>query len=425
MTKEATNTLGPRSTWAGKAVHLNGIDQELTILWKLSADNMRTGQNTGVRTSVLNLVICAPDVESAERASAVLRTLASTYLARVAVVILDETTNESSASAWVTLRCFSAISDIMRHCFEQITLVTFGTASRSIATILQPLLKPELPVYLWWIGDPPSGHSPAFKGLVELSDRVIADSTSFFHPEQDIHTLASLCQEMPECAISDMNWGRITPWRQLIAQFFDVQEYRPYLYGVTAIEIEHAAAPLAAPTRTEQGDVSPNPSCALLLAAWLKERLGLYTSDGTLHTAQRDTKTGTYHWELIQSSNPRSTRILGQPRTRSGKLSGGRIVSVDIRPQAQSLMRPGSVCLVRLISNVEGKQAIFTIDREGDADHVVTSVQIGQESRPQRTVSLATSQKQHELLREELEILGHDYLYEETLQGVVSLLEEQ
>jgi len=423
MTKEATNTPGPRSSWAGKAVQLADIEQEMSILWKISADNMRTGQNSGVRTSVLNLVICAPDIESAERASKLLRTLASTHLARVAVIILDETIPAASVSAWITLRCFSMLSDLMRHCFEQITLTTTGAASRSIARILQPLIKPDLPTYLWWLGDPPADGTTSFKGLVEISNRVIVDSTSFFHPEQDIRALAALSQEMPDCAISDMNWGRVTSWRQLVAQFFDVLDYRPYLSGVTSIEIEHAAAPLAAPIRSELGDVSPNPSCALLLAGWLKKSLDWFISPQTASSARRDTATGTYHWELERASAASSAHLVGAPRAKTGKLGAPETVAIDIRPQVQSHMRPGSICLVRLTSSVEGKRATFTIDREGDPDHVLTSVEMTRETRPQRTVSLAAEHKESELLREELEILGHDYLFEDTLQEVAALLQ--
>jgi len=422
MTNEATNLPGPRSPWAGKAVQFADIEQELSILWKISADNMRTGQNSGVRTSVLNLIICAPDIESAERASKLLRALASTHLARVAVVILDETIPSASVSSWITLRCFSMLSDLMRHCFEQITLITTGSASRSIAHILQPLIKPELPTYLWWLGDPPAESTISFKGLVEISNRVIVDSTSFFHPEQDILTLASFCQETPDCAISDMNWGRITPWRQLIAQFFDVMDYRPYLSGVTSIEIEHAAAPLAMPIRSAEGDVSPNPSCALLLAAWLKGSLNWSLSPRAASAAQRDPATGTYHWILERATAANGAHPVGAPRAKTGKLSAPETVTIDIRPQAQSHMRPGSICLVRLLSNAEGKRATFTINREGDPDHVLTSVELTQETRPQRTVSLAAAHKESELLREELEILGHDFLFEETLQEVAALL---
>jgi glucose-6-phosphate dehydrogenase assembly protein OpcA len=417
MTREATNSLGPRLPWAGKSVPMENVEEELARLWKMSADNMRTGQNTNVRTSVLNLVICTPDIDSAKRASALLRDLSSTHLARVAVLILDNSdTAPAAISSWVTLRCFSVLSDLMRHCFEQTTILATGSAVRSIANIIQPLLKPDLPAYLWWVGDPPSDDT-VFSNLIELSSRVIVDSTTFFNPEQDIHTLALIRQATPECALSDLNWGRITPWRQLIVQFFDVPAYRSYLDGVITIEIEHAAAPLATPTRSEQGDVSPNPACALLLAGWLKARLG-WSFDVQDTNNIHDTSSGSYHWVFTRASSQR----LGSPRARTGKLTAIPQPSIDIRPQVQSQMRPGSICLVRLTSVADGKRATFTINREGDPDLVLTSVKLSDEVRPQRTVSLAAAHKESELLHDELEIVGHDHLFEQTLEELTELL---
>lgn len=417
MTMEATNSLVPRLPWAGKSVRMENVEEELSRLWKMSADNMRTGQNTNVRTSVLNLIICAPDIDSAKRASALLRDLSSTHLARVAILILDNSnTTPAAISSWVTLRCFSVFSDLMRHCFEQTTILATGSAVRSIANIIQPLLKPDLPAYLWWVGDPP-GDDTIFSNLIELSSRVIVDSTSFFNPEQDIHTLALIRQATPECALSDLNWGRITPWRQLIVQFFDVQTYRPYLDGVISIEIEHAAAPLATPTRSEQGDVSPNPACALLLAAWLKARLGW--SFDTHNTKNiHDTSSGSYHWAFTRAASQR----LGSTRIRTGKLTAVPQPSIDIRPQVQSQIRPGSICLVRLTSVVDGKRATFTISREGDPDLILTSVKLSDEVRPQRSVGLAATHKESELLHDELEIVGHDLLFEQTLEELTELL---
>lgn len=422
MTTEATNSLGPRIPWAGKMVRMENVEEELALLWKISADNMRVAQNTNVRTSVLNLVICAPDIESAKRASTILRNLSSTHLARVTVLILDrDTDTPTTINTWITLRCFSVISDLMRHCFEQTTMLATGEVVRSISNILQPLLKPHLPVYLWWIGDPP-GNDTIFNSLVQLSDRVIVDSTSFFNPEQDIHTLALLRQAAPDAALSDLNWGRLTPWRQLIIQFFDVTEYRPFLAGISSIEIEHAAAPLATPTLSESGDVSPNPACALLLAGWLKARLGLSLATDSAHTI-RDTASGTYHWRMEHSASPRTTSPLGSTRSRTGKLTYAQPASIDIRPQIQSHIRPGSICLVRLNSNIEGNQATFTIDREGDPDHVLTSVELSHGVRPQRAVNLASTRTESELLYDELEITGHDHLFEQTLQEVADLLD--
>ena len=424
MTETAGNP-GVRLPWAGKSVRLESLEEELALLWKISADNMRTGQNTNVRTSVLNLVICAPDIAAARRASGLLRDLSSTHIARVTVLILDRGNDVASVSTWITLRCYSVISDTMRHCFEQTTILARGSAVHATANILQPLLKPDLPVYLWWVGDPPDDDS-VFNELVALSNRVMVDSTTFFNPESDIHTLALLHQSFPDVALSDLNWGRLTPWRELVAQFFDVMEYRPYLSGVTSIEIEHAAAPLSTPTQTEMGDVSPNPACALLLAAWLKDRLGLTSTPGH-EQSEQDTASGTYHWNMQRTTIAKGTRMLGatralgSTRAKSGALSAD-AATIDIRPQVQSNMRPGSICLVRLTSSVEGKRATFTINREGDPDHVLTSVELPKETRPQRTVSLAASNMESRLLQDELEITGHDRSFEQTLQEIDELL---
>jgi hypothetical protein len=77
---------------------------------------------------------------------------------------------------------------------------------------------------------------------------------------------------------------------------------------------------------------------------------------------------------------------------------------------------------VRLVSNLENKQATFTISREKDLETVLTSVELSQETRSQRTVSLASIHNESELLHDELEITGRDYPFEHTLQEVAELL---
>src|SRR5258708_572227 len=405
-----------RLPWAGKLIPLESTEEELAVLSNISDDNMRMGQNTNVRTSVLNLIISAPDIESDQRASKLLRDLSSMHLARVTILILDSSDDTpTSISTWITLRCFSVISDLMRHCFEQTTILATGSAVRSIANIAQPLLKAELPVYLWWLGDPPSDNS-VFGSLVALSGRVIVDSTSFFNPEQDIYTLASLLQASPGCALSDLNWSWLTPWGQLIAQFFDVADYRPYLAGVNSIEIAHAAAPIATQMRTESGDVSPNPARALLLAGWLKARLGWNLAGDTLKNVY-DTASGTYTWYMDRSTSPRLTRPLGSGRGKAAKRT-----SIHIYPQVYTDMHPGSICSVRLVSQVEDRQATFSIEREDDPDHVITSVELPDETRPQRTVSLAMASPESQLLGQELEIMKRDFTYEQTLEELAELL---
>ncbi len=451
MATDTSPDQGKRLPWAGKQVRPEHIEDELTFLWHLAADNMRISQNMNVRTSVLNLVICALDIASAYQASALLRDLPNTHIARVTLVILD--TGDSSPSevtTWVTLRSFPVISDIMRHHFEQVTVLLSGAAIQSATTIIQPLLKPDLPIYLWWVNDLPSNTS-IFQCLINISNRAIVDSSEFSLPEERIRTLSSLLQASPNCALSDLNWSRITPWRELVAQFFDVGEYRPYMVNIEKIEIEHAVPSSehqsienafgthtsssewglpSAPTggawalRKCISEKDPsNPIRALLLAAWLKTRLGWHLSEENPQH-YHESGAGRYFWHMT-TRVPTSALVASLPAGNSlgevGSETRG-VIDIIIGPRVQAELPPGNICLIRLTSALDGKQAVFTIDRGDDDEHVITSVDVPDNPYLERVVNVAATHKETELLNDELEIMGHDHLYEQTLHEVSDLL---
>lgn len=390
-----TSAGGPVTfSWAGKQVRIEEVETALSALWKMSADNLRIGANLQVRTSILNLVICALDVESAQHASKLLRELASTHIARATIIVLDQSPEAPDALAsWVTLRCFSMISDLMRHCFEQTTILASGRTMHALDSTLSSVLKAHLPSYLWWFGDTRCAGDGIFGTMAEMCQRVIVDSATFLRPEQDIHTLASYCQTAPGVAISDLNWGRLTPWRQLIAQFFDVGEYLPFLSGIEHIEIEYAAAP-GAPAK---------PTGALLLAGWLKARLKMRLFESG-RQRQPGTGEGTYRWLLTLPDQQRETLL-------------------QIRPHIQGDLHPGSIYLVRLSCKDAARTAIFTIRRGADTDYVLTSVEAVQQPHPIRTVNLPDRHEESDLLRNELEIMVHDLFFEQTLQELALLID--
>jgi glucose-6-phosphate dehydrogenase assembly protein OpcA len=424
MTNHTTNSPGIHLPWAGKLVQPTDVEETLSYLWHMSADNVRTSQNIRVRTSVLNFVICAPDLESAQKASALLRDLSSTHIGRVTLLILDTDPDAASrVSTWVTLRSFPIISDVMRHHFEQITVLASGSAANSSAHIIQPFLKPDLPIYLWWLNDLPA-RLDTFQELVRLSSRVIIDSNSFYMPERSIKAISTFLQQSQESALSDLNWGRITPWRQLVAQFFDAPEFQHYLAGVYKIEVEHAVAPTQGTDEaTSTGHTAAiNPIRALLLAGWLKSTLNWKLEDSDDSAYEHNALRGSYTWGLMRETGPLQAQSVITITELTNEIGRGGHGIIIIRPRVQSNLAPGSLCFIRLTSIVDNKQAVFTIDREDDAHHVLTSVDMPEDTRPPRTVSVAASQEASTLLHEELEILGRDYLYEDTLHAVVELL---
>nr|BBH88898.1 hypothetical protein KTC_36490 [Thermosporothrix sp. COM3] len=431
MTKVSTGNTEPRLPWAGKQVRMEDVEETLAQLWHLSADNVRIGQNIRVRTSVLNFVICAPNLAAAQHASAGLRNLGSTHIGRVILLILNPDPGAPpGVSTWVTLRSFPIVSDMMRHTFEQVTVLLSGSAASAADTILQPLFKPDLPVYLWWLQDVPTDN-PLFHHLANSSSRVIVDSHGFFQPEASLMQLAQISRALRDSALSDLNWSRITHWRQLVAQFFDVPAYQRYLEGVFRIEVEHSVLPTDSaedtqPARSPIAGATVNATRALLLAAWLKTSLNWHI-DPSHPDNYRDPETGAYTWHTLHRTGP--LHFIPTEETAEGLypepvISHSGEGTIFVRPRVQPGLPPGSICLVRLSSTVDGKLATFTVNRTDDREHALTVVTLPEGASPPRTVPIPGTQPAIDLLHEELEIIGRDHLYEDTLQEVYQLLSE-
>ena len=63
-------------------------------------------------------------------------------------------------------------------CVETIRVRLSGSRAEVPASVVQPLLLPDLPVFLRWRGLPPFGERP-FEELVDVVDRLIVDSTEW------------------------------------------------------------------------------------------------------------------------------------------------------------------------------------------------------------------------------------------------------
>ena len=110
---------------------------------------------------------------------------------------------------------------------------------------MQPLLLPDLPVFLRWRGVPSFG-SDSFESLVGVVDRLIVDSTEW--PD-----LPTSYERLPEIfdrvVVSDIAWARTSRWRPMLASLW------PEIAGVERIRVKGTAAQ------------------AHLLAGWLRSRL--------------------------------------------------------------------------------------------------------------------------------------------------------
>ena len=100
-----------------------------------------------------------------------------------------------------------------------------------------------------------------FNRMSQMADRVVIDSAAFDHPYEDLLRLGTMIGDKSRRLLaSDLNWGRLTSWRSLLASFWDVPAYRPLLDKIDRVTIAYR------PSSKSPDEVTP---AAVLLAAWL------------------------------------------------------------------------------------------------------------------------------------------------------------
>lgn len=140
---------------------------------------------------------------------------------------------------------------------EIIALRFQGEVARHRDSVLLPLLLPDSPVVVWWPGVAPESLSDDPIG--RLGARRISDALGAPRP------LEALKRQARSFAPgdSDLTWTRLTPWRAVVSAALD----------------QHPAT-----VQSARVAAAGNNAAGLLLAAWLRDRLGCEvaheTSDG-------------------------------------------------------------------------------------------------------------------------------------------------
>jgi glucose-6-phosphate dehydrogenase assembly protein OpcA len=383
QTQESTVTFS-----ALKGVDAAKLEKELASMWaESSAPGEDGGEAAGVtRACVLNLVVYAEGREERAEVDSLLDEVIERHPCRAIVLLADRAAEEPRLDAFISTRCQMSKGGGRQICGEQVTIEAAGEVVASAATAVAPLLVPDVPVFLWW-KDIPHYEDKLFNRLAELSDRVVIDSSSFDNPHYDVARLAGILRERRGTLnLSDLNWGRLTSWRSLVASFWDVADYRASLSMIESVRIEYD------PPDRAPGEVAPK---ALLAVGWLATCLG---------------------WEVEGSD---ASEGEGGER-RFSLRSGGRTLGVTLRATEDLSGRDGMITSLTLraeggdefhVTLRPGESKLETGAKVGGARHEVTRV-LGYEARTEG-----------ERLSSELEILARDVVYERAVTFAAQLLE--
>src|SRR5207248_8745416 len=134
--------------------------------------------------------------------------MAERHPSRTIILIPDADSGKDQLDASVSLECY-ALSQLQRDvCSEVIELRQHGRRAKAPASIVQPLLISDLPVFLRWRGEPAWG-APELDQLVGVVDRLIVDSTEW---EDLPYPYRHLLGVFDRTAVSDIAWARTSRW---------------------------------------------------------------------------------------------------------------------------------------------------------------------------------------------------------------------
>ena len=348
------------------------LERELHDLWKqMAGKSQQDGEQAVTRACVHNLVVYAPGERSETELSRALSDLMVDQPGRVILILADPKNSTDSLSAWVNAQCHRTSGERQQVCSEQIVVRAAGPQVRNLSSLVIPLLVPDLPVFFWWRDDL-SAEWTAFEEVVENADRVIVDSARFAQPVETLRRLASIANSLRgSTSFSDLNWNRLTPWRQMTAGFFDHAVCGSALASLTAVDIQ-AHSPTGFSTQ------------ALMLASWLAARLGWKPLSGGDNILLTDAK-------------------------------GRRIqVRIFVRPPVEGSPRGLSTVTLR----AESPAVTLHMALDPETRYLRGAAETAGARAAERT-SRAGRAGEEECLAGEMEILGPDRMYEEAM----SLLE--
>ena len=167
------------------------------------------------RTSVMTHLAWVPE-EWVDAAHEVLAGLAERHPSRTIVLVPQPESDRDDIEGEVRQQCFPLAGSSRQVCTETIELRLLGDHASRPASIVQPLLVSDLPVFCRWRGEPP-WDGDALAQLIGIADRLVVDSREWREPVEGYKRLVQIFDSV---AVSDIAWSLTYDWRLQLAKLW-------------------------------------------------------------------------------------------------------------------------------------------------------------------------------------------------------------
>jgi glucose-6-phosphate dehydrogenase assembly protein OpcA len=380
----------PALRWSSRARSIPQIETELAKIWasiSLTTPNVdgETERHVAARSSVMNLVVIAGRGEIGERVASVVEGLTGRHPSRTVIVSSADPDGPAWINAQIEAHCVLPSATAPETCSELVYLTCGGESGQHLSGLVAPLLIHDLPVTVWWPGEP-HFNSHAARDLLPMADRVIVDGSGW--SGDGVAGLAAM-SELPQrfqLEVSDFALLRQARWREAIASTFDRAALLPFLGNLERIEVRYAAM-----------DGTPgmaNVVRPLYHVAWLASRLDMAVADPV--------RAGTGAWSGYDAT-------LRHDRTH---------IPVSLRPIESSAPR-GTTLAVELYARRGRSELVLEVTAY--AEGVVVNASLDGDRLPERRF-MAPRRREPDLLALTIDAAGRDRVSAEVLAMTAKLV---
>ncbi|MFN0100664.1 MAG: glucose-6-phosphate dehydrogenase assembly protein OpcA [Bryobacteraceae bacterium] len=227
--------------------------KDLATVWKELGQTEK--DYAVVRACSMTLLVATTGVGDEQDLAGTLGDLMHSHPSRYVVLRLVDKP-EPEFNARVFAQCQMAFGRRQQLCCEQIEFTATRDRIPDFHAVALGLTVADLPVLLW-IRDAQLVLDPGFQTLLPLARPVILDSAQFVDAGAGLLEMER--RRRAGWRIKDLNWSRMTVWRETIAQMFETGACHKLLSKIDRVEVK--------------GRFGPTGTDVQYLAAWLGQRL--------------------------------------------------------------------------------------------------------------------------------------------------------
>jgi glucose-6-phosphate dehydrogenase assembly protein OpcA len=276
------------------------------------------------RNCVMTLISVAPTESDERLAEQTTRVIGVQHPAQAIVVREAAPVRGHRLDAWISTEVQRPLVACPTE-GEIITLHVRGAAADHLGALIDPLLVSGVPTYLWWLGTPPFGKKELLE-VLRVCDGLVVDSARFEEPFHSFRGLSRLLKVAHHSlGVADMQWSRLRPWREMIAQFFTPGDRRHFLSGIAEVGVDY------------EGEGRGNRIAAALITGWMAAALG---------------------WKLRRATAGAGGVVVAHYQ------AGSRSVEVDFRSVQKDQLAAGELSAVRVGGASRGTTFRVTVQHD-------------------------------------------------------------